>query len=36
MSSQDLSEKLLYPTATGKKRINPDSMKDEDLEARTL
>lgn len=36
MSAKDLSERLLQPTSSWKKRINPDSMKDEELERNTL
>lgn len=31
MSSQDLSEKLLYPNISWKKRLNPESLNDDDL-----
>ena len=36
MSSEDVCEKLLYPTSSGKKRRNPDAMSEEELERNTL
>lgn len=36
MSSKDLCEKLLYPTSSGKKRVNPDAMNENELDKNTL
>ncbi len=36
MSAEDLSEKLLQPQSTWKKRVNPDAMSDQELEKNTL